>query len=226
LFINSEQSVHSLHLSKKILACKIIKLTILTTEIPMKKLSAGDYITPVSLSLTEDISITIPHPKQLTHLQFRRFAGCPMCNLHIHSFIQRHDELVHKGVQEVAIFHSPPEKLYPYQNTTPFALVADPNKHLYRQFYVETSLSAILHPKVWLSGVIGLIRHGLHLPSKGESPLGLPADFLIASDGKILAAHYGIHAYDHWEIDELLSLIESVPHTKNESTPPTIMKIL
>lgn len=179
----------------------------------MKKLSTGDYITAISLPLTKDINITIPHEKQLTHLQFRRFAGCPMCNLHIHSFIQRYDELVNKGIQEVAIFHSPPEKLHPYQNTTPFALIADPNKHLYKQFCVETSLTAILHPKAWLSGITGLIRYGMHLPSKGESPLGLPADFLIASDGKILAAHYGVHAYDHWELDELLSLIENVAPT-------------
>ena len=35
--------------------------------------------------------------------------------------------------------------------------------------------------------------------------LGLPADFLIAPDGKILAAHYGKHAADQWTMEELLS---------------------
>ncbi len=34
--------------------------------------------------------------------------------------------------------------------------------------------------------------------------LGLPADFLIASDGRVLAVTYGGHAYDQWSVDELL----------------------
>jgi hypothetical protein len=34
--------------------------------------------------------------------------------------------------------------------------------------------------------------------------LGLPADFLIAPDGRITALKYGRHAYDQWTIDELL----------------------
>ncbi|MFD8725590.1 hypothetical protein ACFV2H_48560 [Streptomyces sp. NPDC059629] len=36
--------------------------------------------------------------------------------------------------------------------------------------------------------------------------LGLPADFLIAPDGRILAAKYGEHAYDQWSVDHLLEL--------------------
>jgi hypothetical protein len=42
--------------------------------------------------------------------------------------------------------------------------------------------------------------------------LGLPADFLIASDGRILAAKYGRHANDQWEVDELLQLAASTDH--------------
>jgi hypothetical protein len=37
-------------------------------------------------------------------------------------------------------------------------------------------------------------------------PLGLPADFLIAPDGSIKAAHYGRHADDQWTVDEMLAL--------------------
>lgn len=35
--------------------------------------------------------------------------------------------------------------------------------------------------------------------------LGLPADFLIAGDGTVLACKYGTHAYDQWSVDELLA---------------------
>ena len=35
-------------------------------------------------------------------------------------------------------------------------------------------------------------------------PFGLPADLLIAPDGRIAAVKYGKNAYDQWTVDELL----------------------
>jgi hypothetical protein len=34
----------------------------------------------------------------------------------------------------------------------------------------------------------------------------LPADFLIGSDGRVLAAKFGRHADDQWSVDELLDM--------------------
>jgi hypothetical protein len=34
----------------------------------------------------------------------------------------------------------------------------------------------------------------------------LPADFLVDAQGRVVAAHYGRHADDHWEVDEVLRL--------------------
>jgi hypothetical protein len=45
------------------------------------------------------------------------------------------------------------------------------------------------------------------LPNGGI--LGLPADFLIASNGYVRAVHYGTHAYDQRTVDELLKLTHS-----------------
>jgi hypothetical protein len=39
--------------------------------------------------------------------------------------------------------------------------------------------------------------------------LGLPTNFLIASDGSVRAVHYGTHAHDQWTVDELLELTRS-----------------
>lgn len=36
---------------------------------------------------------------------------------------------------------------------------------------------------------------------------GLPADFLVAPDGRIVACKFGKHANDQWSVDELLSLV-------------------
>ena len=41
--------------------------------------------------------------------------------------------------------------------------------------------------------------------------LGLPADFLIAPDGRLAALKYGKHAYDQWTVDELLEHANSFP---------------
>lgn len=39
--------------------------------------------------------------------------------------------------------------------------------------------------------------------------IGLPADFLIVSDGRVLASKYGERVYDHWSVDELLTLADT-----------------
>jgi len=42
-------------------------------------------------------------------------------------------------------------------------------------------------------------------------PFGLPADFLIAPDGRLAAVTYGQNAYDQWTVDELLEHATLVP---------------
>ena len=148
----------------------------------------------------------IPDRTRITHLQFRRFAGCPMCNLHIQSFNKRHDELVAHGIQEIAVFHSSKAAMLKHHSSAPFPLIADPTKTLYREFGVEASIKSLLSITALGAAMTGLLRHGAGLPALGESALGLPADFLIDPSGSVLASKYGTHAYDHWEIDELLSM--------------------
>jgi hypothetical protein len=45
--------------------------------------------------------------------------------------------------------------------------------------------------------------------------LGLPADFLIAPDGRVLAEKYGAHVDDQWSVDELLTLAASVERERS-----------
>lgn len=180
----------------------------------MEKISVGDLVERRVIETIQSSHVEIPHPAQLTHLQFRRFAGCPMCNLHIHSFIQRHDELTALGIQEVAVFHSSKKTMHEHHAAAPFALIADPAKSLYAAFGVEASILSVLNPRSWLPAVQGLLRHGVSLPDRGESPLGLPADFLIGKDGRVLACKYGSHACDQWTADELLGLARTVGNAK------------
>jgi len=147
----------------------------------------------------------------VVHLQFRRFAGCPICNLHLQEFLKRSDEIVGAGVREIVVFHSTEEELLPYQGNFPFDVIGDPKKRLYRDFGVGTSLSAILNPGAWpamVSGNLAKDKPKLPLIPVG-GPLGLPADFLITNAGVIRAVHYGKHADDQWSVDEMLALARS-----------------
>jgi peroxiredoxin len=150
----------------------------------------------------------------LVHLQFRRFAGCPVCNLHLRSFARRHHELEVAGVREVVLFHSPADELRPHTADFPFAIVADPDKRLYAEFGVESSPRALLDPRAWLPilraiafALVGIVTGTVRLPAARPhgGRLGLPADFLIAPDGRVVACKRGAHVEDHWSLDDVLA---------------------
>lgn len=186
------------------------------------RLVPGDVVASRELTTIRAERISLPAPAMLTHLQFRRFAACPICNVHLRSLTLRHDEILAAGIREVAVFHSPVETMLPLQGEFPFAAIADPDKELYAEFGVESSPKANLHPKAWTgplkpqawSFVARARRAGATLGAHGERITGLPADFLIDSDGEVLATHYGAHANDQWSVDELLRRAE-------QARPPT-----
>jgi peroxiredoxin len=102
--------------------------------------------------------VPIPDGDRLVHLQFRRFAGCPVCDLHLHSFVRRDDELARAGIREVVVFHSTREDLLQYEADLPFAVVADADKRLYRDFGVESSPRALLDLRAWYAIVRGILH--------------------------------------------------------------------
>ena len=130
----------------------------------------------------------------------------------------RRDEIIAAGISEVVVFHSTDAELRGYEADLPFAVVGDPQKRLYRQFGVESSSRALVNvqflvsaPRVLAGVIAGALTRRRHLlpvtPTGGH--LGLPADFLIAPDGKVLAVKYGQHAYDQWDVDRLLALVRT-----------------
>jgi len=207
-----------------------------------RPLSAGSILRS---HVMEDVSgrrVAIPQsPEQgqmpaLVHLQFRRFAGCPVCHLHLRSFARRHHELEAAGVCEVVLFHSTADELRPHAADFPFALVADPDKRLYARFGVTSSPRALLDPRAWLPilraigfALAGLLAGTVRAP--GLSPrggrLGLPADFLIAPDsrgngGRVIACKYGAHVDDHWSVDDVLAQARAW-HARHEGSRPAAL---
>jgi peroxiredoxin len=183
-----------------------------------KRLAPGAIIARRELVTISGNPILVPDGRQLVHLQFRRFAGCPVCNLHLRSIVRRQDELRAAGIHEVVVFHSSAEALRAYEAELAFAIVADPDKRLYAEFGVEAAPRALLDPRAWgpilraiLLAIWASLRRRRPVPT--VNPLGgrfgLPADLLIASDGRVLACKYGDHAYDQWSVDEVLALVVS-----------------
>lgn len=174
----------------------------------------GDTVHPRELTTLHGSTVRMPTAYGLTHLQFRRFAGCPICNVHLRTVARRHEELTDAGVTEVAVFYSQAETMQPHQGNLPFAVVADPDRVLYDEFGVGSSVRANLHPSAWTaplrpstwSVVTAGLRAGATPGLHGDSMNGLPADFLLAPDGTVLEARYGRHANDQWSVEEVLDL--------------------
>ncbi|CAM5227376.1 peroxiredoxin-like family protein [Streptomyces narbonensis] len=182
--------------------------------LPGARLAPGTRVPTRALAPVLGAPLTLPDPERVTHVQFRRFAGCPVCNLHLRSVVRRHEEIERAGIREVVFFHSPADELREHVAELPFAVVADPDKVLYAEFGVEAHRRALLDPRGWpaivgsvLGGVRELLRGRGRLPAASQPAgrLGLPADFLITPDGRVAAVKYGEHVYDQWSVDELLA---------------------
>ena len=177
-------------------------------------LQVGDPFPKLELTSTSGELVKIPDPSgNFVHLQLRRFAGCPICNLHLRSIVTRHDKIRSHGIREVVVFHSTVSELAKHEADLPFPLVADPDRKLYRRFGVEHRMGSLLSMRALRAAMAGestafgndKTKRGALGPIKPTGGrLGLPADFLIAPDGRLAAVKYGRHAYDQWSVDELL----------------------
>ncbi len=175
----------------------------------MEKIQVGKVIGKRTLVTAASEHVQIPDAKNLIHLQFRRFAGCPFCSVHLHSIVRRHDEIAAAGVRELVVFRSTAAAIRRHYADMPFAVIADPKDTLYAEFGVGSGLKAVLNPRALSAALPSVVRMLPKLPGMppwGKGALGLPADFLIAPDGRVLARKYGAHATDQWSVDELLSV--------------------
>ena len=175
----------------------------------MTRLAVGSKAPPLSLVTIQSKKIAIPDlTAPLVHLQFRRFAGCPICNLHLRSVARRLGEIEAAGIREIVFFHSKAEDMIAYQGDLPFDCVADPEKRFYQMFGVETSLLGVMHPKGLIAALKGITsNHPSNFAQKEKNgQLGMPADFLIDKEGRILHLKYGSNTDDQWSVDELIGL--------------------
>lgn len=189
------------------------------------KLSPGDLAPAIQAETILGKTLRLPGDSgaPLLHLQFRRFAGCPVCNFHLRTMSLRHGEIAAAGVRQWVFFHSSREEMRKYQAQLPFDCVADPQKRHYRAWGVQSSWRAVLHPRVLSSGLRWVLATGRFYRRAENGILGLPAEFLVDASGRIVDCHYGAHADDHWEVDELLRrAAEALGRPRDASAAPTV----
>jgi peroxiredoxin len=131
-------------------------------------------------------------------LKFYRFATCPVCNLHLHHFIKDYRHLEALGLTTVVLFHSPAAKVEESRReATPFDLVPDPDKRIFRAYGVETGWAGMVSPAVmrdYMRALAAGFPPGMLTSDGGIT--GNPADFIVDADGRIAFAHYGRHYAD------------------------------
>ena len=182
------------------------------------KFRAGDTFPQLSVFTSKGTRLVIPVVgAPYTHIQFRRFSGCPICNAHIAALRRNKTELDAAGIHEVLFFHSSQEDVADFHNDLPFDAVGDREKRYYRQFGVESSWRYISWAAT-KAAFSSILRGRMGVKMTGGA-LGLPAEFLVAPDGRIKAAHYGKHAYDQWSVEALLDFLrDSKPEAASMAT--------
>lgn len=107
-----------------------------------RRIAVGELVAARDLETINGDAVAIPEPDHVVHLQLRRFAGCPVCNLHLQSVVRRHDDIA-AGVHDVVVFDSSVDELRKHAAHLPFAGVADPAKRLYAELGAEST------PRAW-----------------------------------------------------------------------------
>ena len=83
-----------------------------------RKLQSGEQFAELNTNNIHGKPVSVPDADgRLSHVQFRRFAGCPVCNLHLQTFVARNRDIEEAGIQELVLFHSANDELLPYHGS-------------------------------------------------------------------------------------------------------------
>lgn len=152
-----------------------------------------------------------PKKGERTLLSFYRYASCPFCNLRMHYLRKKFPELQAAGLNCIAVFQSPVESIREYvgKEDSPFPIIADPQRSLYKLYGVEASLVGLLKGGVKASLLMEALKLG-YKPGKMEGSKTLvPADFLINENFIVDVAYYGSDIADHIPLSAIEAWLEN-----------------
>jgi len=144
-------------------------------------------------------------------LCFFRYGACPLCNLRMTFLIDAYPRWQAQGLDVIAIFESPAERLLETvaSQAIPFSVIPDPNRALYRLYGVVPSLWGYVVGAFRFRAFRDAFKRGFR-PGKGEGAITqLPAEFLIGPDLTIERAYYGKDIGDHLPLEEIDAWLEA-----------------
>lgn len=153
-------------------------------------------------------------------IAFFRHAGCPFCNLRVHT-LSKHVEAFKKNNLEMIFFFESPKSVIErstfHKDVLPIPIISDPEKTWYNTYGLEESAakSRMSHLTSFLQTTIKAKLKGLpvHMMAGGESINTIPAEFLLDEQGIIRQLHYSTSLTDRMNIKDIQAFAESSPKT-------------
>lgn len=143
-------------------------------------------------------------------LSFFRDAGCPFCNLRVYELTHNHRQWLDQNLEIIVVFSDTSEQVRRFvsRHPRPFTMLADPQLELYNRYGIQHSAWALLKALVFkLPRIVhGLFKGGR--PSNNPHLTIVPADFLIAEDGRIAKVWYGRDTSDHIPLHQIQSFVD------------------
>ncbi len=146
-------------------------------------------------------------------LAFVRYAGCPFCGLRMYYLAARYEQLHSQGLSIVVVTESNLAIIRTQKMLweAPFAVVADPQHHLFQAYGVHGSLWGLLSGEVRrFRERVTARRQGLDGPLNGNL-LRMPAEFLIDPAGTVQVAHYGKDLGDFLPFTKMEQWLKQAP---------------
>lgn len=150
-------------------------------------------------------------------LGFFRHAGCPFCNLRIHTLQKHHQALRDKNLEMIFFFESKKRLLLTstfHKEVNPIPIISDPEKVWYSTYGIESSAakSAKSHLTQFIQTAIKAKMNKLpiHPMKDGESINTIPAEFLIDEEGIIRTVHYCNGLTDRLALDHIYNFANEV----------------
>lgn len=175
------------------------------------KLRVGDDAPEVALVALDGTRLDCRQPRSPVVVSFTRYAGCPVCQLHVGRIAAAMPEFRARSCGVWMVFQSTPERLRAAMDRWQpgFAAVADPAAGLYDAFGAAASLAGYVHPRSLLALVRATAAGKRHGRFEGREAQ-MPADFVLDPGGRIALAHYGGDVGDDAPVAALLAAVDSL----------------
>lgn len=175
-------------------------------------------ITAPIFSLTDIFGRTInleDYKDKRLFIGFFRHAGCPFCNLRVHTLTKLHPELQKKNLEMIFFFESKEKVLLRsifHKEVSPIPLISDPEKKWYAAYGLESSalISAKSHLLTFVQTAFKARKAGvpIHAMADGESINTIPAEFLLDRGLIIKKVHYAKGLNDRIDVDIIKAFAE------------------